>query len=190
MGWTDKGIEGGKQGVRLVTHARGCRCLVCMPMGGSGEDWAGQMGRLVHIALRWGRASGAERRVLGLGLRQALLDVYGEEIPMEYAEIAAGMEREGAVDVGAGWHRNYEQRIQDMWGRMVAGWEKAGMVEDGYWQGWANAVEEICVIVADADEEIGRMRAEIGLLKGRGVRDGIEDAGVVRRLGMLRGENG
>ena len=99
-----------------------------------------------------------------------------------------GIERAEAVDVGKGWHRDYEQRVRDMWGRMVSAWEKAGVVRDGYWQGWAEAVEEICVIVADADEEIERMRTEIGLLKGRGVRDGLEDVGVKGRLAWLRGK--
>ena len=99
-----------------------------------------------------------------------------------------GIERDEAVDVGRGWHRDYEQRVRDMWRRMVSAWEKAGVMEDGYWKGWADAVEEICVIVAEADEEIERMRTEIGLLKGRGVRDGLEDVGVRGRLEWLRGE--
>ena len=99
-----------------------------------------------------------------------------------------GIERAEAVDVGKGWHRDYEQRVRDMWRRMVSAWEKAGVMEDGYWKGWAEAVEEICVIVADADEEIERMRTEIGLLKGRGVRDGLDDVGVRGRLEWLRGK--
>ena len=76
-----------------------------------------------------------------------------------------------------GWHRDYEQRVRELWKR-----------ESRTWMSEAAAIGAICEIVADADEEIERMRTEIGVLKGRGVREGLEDVGVRGRLAWLRGK--
>ena len=171
MGWTDKGIEGelvqAQEQIKLEAARRAYRDWKKSGRWSPDREWKDSC--IVQV-------NGKYCTNPVVPPEFGICQEHAQVIHAECDRIETCEARAEAVDVGAGWHRNYEQRIQDMWGRMVAGWEKAGMVEDGYWQGWANAVEEICVIVADADEEIERMRAEIQLLKGRGVRDGLEDS--------------